>query len=177
MGYGSSWLPVAQSGEVAGEDGEGAVELLGKDDTGEFVGQGDESEREEEVGAGAGVGGPAVRRADGEDEPLGAVVAETADAGGEGLGGELLAAAVEQDGVGAGAGWLLLERFEQEGFGVEGLGVAGKIATGALDVICYEAVCRVGIGTGTTGGDCCQSDFHKLARAIVSLQLRWRAWK
>jgi hypothetical protein len=130
---------------VAGEDGEGAVELLGEDYAGEFVGQGDESEREEEVGSGAGVGGPAVGGADGEDEALGALVAKTADAGGEGLGGKLLAASVEQDGVGAGSTGLLIEPFEEEGFGVEGLGVAGKIAAGALDVVGDEASGGLGL--------------------------------
>jgi hypothetical protein len=128
---------------VAGEDGEGSVELLGEDYAGEFVGQGDESEREEEVGAGSSVGGPAVGGADGEDEALGAFVAETADAGGEVFGRELLAAAVEEDGVGSGSTGLLIEPFEQEGFGVEGLGVAGDIAGGALDVVGDEAVCRL----------------------------------
>ena len=109
------------------------------------MGQGDESEGEEEVGAGAGVGGPAVGGADGEDEALGAVVAEPAEAGGEVLGGELLSAAVEQNGVGAGAAGLLIKPFEEEGFGVEGLCVAGDIAAGALDVIGDEAIGRLGL--------------------------------
>ena len=90
-------------------------------------------------------GGPAVGGADGEDEALGAVVAETADAGSEVLGGELLAAAVEQDGVCAGAAGLLIEPFEEEGFGVEGLCVAGDIAGGALDVVGDEAIGGLGL--------------------------------
>jgi hypothetical protein len=154
---------------VAGEDGEGAVELLGEDDAGQLVGQGDESEREEEVGPGAGGGGPAVGWTDGEDEALGAVVAEAAEASGEVLGGELLAAAVEENGVGVGAAGLLLEPFEEGGFGVEGLGVAGDIAAGALDVICDEAIGRVRLRTGAAWRDCGQSDFHRVARTIVSL--------
>jgi hypothetical protein len=86
---------------VAGEDGEGAVDLLGEDGAGELVGQGDGAEGEDEVGAGAGGGGPAVGGADGEDEGLGAGVAEAAEVGGEVFAGELLAAAVEQDEDGA----------------------------------------------------------------------------
>ena len=47
------------------------------------MGEGEEAEGEEEVGASAGGGGPAVRGADGEDEALGAVIADAGDAGGE----------------------------------------------------------------------------------------------
>ncbi len=65
------------------------------------MGQGQGSKGEKKVGTGAGGGGPSVGGPDGEDEALGTLVAETPDARGEVFGGELLAAAVEQDGVGA----------------------------------------------------------------------------
>jgi len=68
---------------VAGEDGEGAVDLLGEDEAGEVVGQGDEAEGEQEVGAGAGQRGPAVGRADGEDDALRAGIAEADEVFGE----------------------------------------------------------------------------------------------
>ena len=75
---------------VAGEDGEGAVDLFGEDGAGELVGEGDGAEGEDEGGAGAGGGGPAVGGADGEDDGLGAGVAQAAEVGGEVFGGELL---------------------------------------------------------------------------------------
>ena len=59
---------------MAGEDGEGAVELLGENDAGELVRQGDGAEGEQEIGAGAGLAGPTVGGTDGEDEiPRGGV--------------------------------------------------------------------------------------------------------
>jgi len=82
---------------VAGEDGEGAVDLFGEDDLRELMRQGDAAEGEEEVGAGAGGVGPTVGRADGEDEALGSGVAVPPDGSGELFRGELLASAVEQD--------------------------------------------------------------------------------
>ena len=64
---------------VAGEDGEGAVDLLGEDGAGELVRQGDAAEREEQVRAAAGLGRPAVRRTDGEEDGLRAGVSEPAE--------------------------------------------------------------------------------------------------
>ncbi len=82
-----------------------------------------------------GGGGPAVCGADGEDEALGAVVAEAAETGGELLGGELLAAAVEEDGKGADASRLVLQPFKEGGLGIEELGVAGDVAGGPSNVV------------------------------------------
>ena len=67
------------------------------------------------------------------------------DAGREVLGGELLAAAVEQDSVGGGAAGLLIEPFEEEGFGIEYLCVADDIAAGTLDVVGDEAIGGLGL--------------------------------
>ena len=68
---------------VAGEDGEGTVDLLGEDDASELVRQGDGAEREGEGGAGVGGGGPAVVGADGKHHGLRAGVAEAAEVGSE----------------------------------------------------------------------------------------------
>ena len=87
---------------MAGEDGEGAVDLLGQDGTGEFMGQGDVAEGEDKAGACACGGGPAVGGTDGEDDGLRAGVAEAAEVGGEVVGGELLATAVEKNEDGSG---------------------------------------------------------------------------
>lgn len=98
------------------EDGERSVGLFGEDDSGQFVGQGDAPEGEEEVGVLAGGGGPTVGWAYGEEEALGSLVAEGGEAGGEVFGGELLAAAIEEDGVGADSSGGLLEGLEESGF-------------------------------------------------------------
>jgi hypothetical protein len=85
------------------------------------VGEGNAAEGEDEAGAGAGGLGPSVGGADGEDEGLGAGVAETAEVGGEFFAGELLAATVEEDENRCSAGGLAVERAKEVGFGGEGL--------------------------------------------------------
>ena len=112
---------------VAGEDGEGAVGLLGEDDAGELVGQGDAAQGEEQAGAGAGVIRPAVCGADGEDEALGSLVAVGAEGGGEFLGGELFAAAVEEDDEGGDAAGLGCRPLEEGRFGLEELRAGGDV--------------------------------------------------
>jgi hypothetical protein len=145
---------------VAREDGSGAVDLLGEDDAGELVGEGDEAEREEEVGTVAGCGGPAVGGTDGEDQALCAIVAETAESGGEFFGGELAAAAVEEDGEGADAAGVLVERVEQGSLGIEDLTVAGDVSGDAGDVIGEEAVGWLRLGSGGAGKDGGEDDLH-----------------
>ena len=89
---------------VAGEDGEGAVDLFGEDGAGEFVGQGERpKERMRSARARAAA-----------DQPSAGPMARTRDCvpesrrrprrAGELLGGELLAAAVEEDRVRHGRG-------------------------------------------------------------------------
>lgn len=131
---------------VTGEDGEGAVDLFGEDGAGEFVGQGDEAEREDKAGVAAGGVGPSVVGPDGEDYRLRAGVAETAEVSGEVLGGELLAAAVEEDEDRGGAGGLAVEPGEEGGLGVVGLGFTGYITGGASEVVRGEGGCGVRFG-------------------------------
>jgi len=138
---------------VVGEDGEGTVDLLGEDGAGEGVGEGDGAEGDDERGAGAGGGGPAVCGADGEDEGLGAGVTLAADVGGEFFAGELLAAAIEKDEDGRGAGGLAGERGEQVGFGGVVLGFAGDVVGGAGEVFGGEGGGGVRFGAGTGWGD------------------------
>jgi hypothetical protein len=145
---------------VAGEDGEGAVDLFGENGACEFVGQGDSAEGEYEAGAGAGGGSPAIVGADGEDERLGAGVAEAAEVGGEFFGGELLAATVEEDQDGGGAGGLAVEPGEECGFGVMGLELAGEIAGGSGEVVGGEGCGSVGFGAGASWRDSGQEDLH-----------------
>jgi hypothetical protein len=107
---------------VASENCACAVELFGDDEAGECVGERESSEGEQEPGAGACGFGPAIGRADGEDDMLRAFIAASAEPGGECLGGELAAAAVEQDGDGRGASLLTVEPLEKRGFSFEGCG-------------------------------------------------------
>ena len=128
---------------VVGEDGKGAVDLLGEDGAGEFVGQSDEAEREDEAGACACGGRPAVVGADGEKERLGAGVAEAAEVFCEGFAGKLFAAGVKENEDGSGSGGGAVEGGEEIGFGGEGMGVAGKIAGGPGEVVGGKGGCGV----------------------------------
>ena len=145
---------------MSGEDGEGAVELLGEDYAGELMREGDWAEREDEVGAGAGCGGPSVGRTDGEDEALRAGVAKAAKVGGEFLGGELFAATVEEDEDRGGAGGLAVEPGEECGFGVVELGGAGDVAGGAGKVVGGEGLGRSGLGARAGRRDGCDDELH-----------------
>jgi hypothetical protein len=82
---------------AAGENGEGAVELLGEHDAGEFVRKGHGAERKFLVGAPAEV----IREAFGvpaqEDEFASAAIAEFAEPFGEGVRIEVLSGSVEKD--------------------------------------------------------------------------------
>jgi len=73
--------------------------------------------------------------------------------GGEFFAGELLAAAIEKDEDGRGAGGLAGERGEQVGFGGVVLGFAGDVVGGAGEVFGGEGGGGVRFGAGTGWGD------------------------
>lgn len=104
---------------MTGQDCGGTVNLLGKYDAGKMVRQGEAAQREEEVGAFAGLRGPAAGRAEGEHKALRSIVAEASKAGSELFRSELLAAAVEEDGVGADTAGLEGEPVEERSLTVE----------------------------------------------------------
>jgi hypothetical protein len=145
---------------VAGEDCSGTVNLFREYDTGKLVRQGNASEREEELRSLAGRGRPSVCGADGEHKALGSVVAQTAEAGSELLGCELLATTVEEDGKGAGAAGLVVQPVEEGVFGFEELGVAGDVAGGAADVVGEEGFRGLGLGAGALRPDCSEGNLH-----------------
>jgi hypothetical protein len=147
---------------VAGEDGEGAVKLLGEDGAGQFMRQGDGAEREDEAGAQAGGVSPAVVGADSENDGLGAGVAQPAEVFGEGFARELLAAGVQQDEDRSGAGGGAVERGEQVGLGGVGLGVCGGVAGGPGEVVGGEGGGGVGFGAGAGWVDGGESEPHGL---------------
>ena len=147
---------------MAGEDGEGAVDLLGEDGAGHFMGQGDIAEGQDKSGASACGGRPAVGGADGKDEGLRTGVAEAAEVSGEVAGGELLATAVEEneDRSGTARPGRLVQRGEQGSFGGVGEGVAGEVAGGAGDVVGGESCGGVGLCAGAGWRDCGEKELH-----------------
>jgi len=146
---------------MTGEDGESAIDLLGEDDAGKLVRKSHAAKREEEIGALASGGGPAVRRADGEDEVLGAGVAQIAETLGELVGGVLLASAVEEHSVSSSTAGLAIEPFQQRRFRLKELRGTGEIAGGSLDIVGEQAVSGLRFGSCPTGGDGCEEDFHR----------------
>src|ERR1700728_3311462 len=94
---------------MASEDGEGAIDLFGEDDTGQVVSHGHGAEREELRGTLPGFIGPAVGGTDGEDDELPALVALAAEPLGEFCGGHLFAPFVEEDDERRGAGALAVD--------------------------------------------------------------------
>ena len=155
----SGWLVAGVVG-VVGEDGEGAVDLLGGDGAGEFVGEGHAAERDGAVGAGEGGGGPAVGGADGEEDALGAVVAKPGDERGELFGGEGVAAGVEEEDLRGGAAGLAVGRGEEGGFGVEDGGGSGAKAGSTGYVVAGEGVGGGGFGFAGALGDGGEDDLH-----------------
>ncbi len=83
------------------QHGERAVDLLGKDGAGEFVGEGEGRQRQKLVGSGALVGGEAVVGADEEDEVLPVLFLMGEDLG-KLSGIELFASRVQEDFAGGG---------------------------------------------------------------------------
>ena len=151
---------------VVGEDGEGAVELLGEDYPGEFVGECHGAQGEQQsfsgigCGCGAGLRRPAVGGTDGEDEILGSLVAEAADPLGEVFGGERLAPGVEQDDRGRGAGAHGGYGLGKGGFGAEGFGFDWGVLLEAFEIESGEGLEGAG---GCACGDGRYRHFHVMS--------------
>lgn len=146
---------------MAGEDGAGAVDLFGEDDAGELVRQGHLAEGEKELRFGAGVFGPAIRGADGEENLLSAVVAELAEMGGEGFGGELFAGGVEQDDVDGCAGGALVGEGEELRFGGEEARLAGVVTRGTFNEVGEQRVELTLLGAGALRADGGEKNLHR----------------
>jgi len=71
---------------------------------------------------------------------LGALVAASAEPGGEGGRVELLAAGVKEDGIGGQTAALAAEKVEKGGFVAEGLGFNGVVGLDAFEVEVGEGV-------------------------------------
>lgn len=120
---------------MAGEDRQGAVDLLGEYDAGKLMRQGQTAKGQKKVGALTCHGGPSIGGTDSEHEALSALIADAPNLRGELLRGVLLAAAIQQDGVGGGAAGLAVQPVENCCLGVEELGVAGDVPGSALDIV------------------------------------------
>jgi hypothetical protein len=117
---------------AAGEDGEGAVELFGEHDAGEFVGEGHGAERKFLVGALPESVGEAGGVAAEKDEFARAAVAEFAEPFGEGVRIESFSGSVEKD---RGSGAVGVE-FLDSGVAVANFGdFDGAGAADAFDVV------------------------------------------
>ena len=101
---------------VAGEDGHGAIELLGEDEPGEGVRKRHGAEGKEEVGAGESGGRPSAGGADGEGDGALAGVAQDAEAVRKVEGRHELAGAVAKDEEGLWLAGTSVVCFEQGGF-------------------------------------------------------------
>ena len=84
---------------MAGENRQSAVYLLSQNDAGELMRQGHPPEGPKEVRSFPRRRRPPIRRSNGEHQTLNSLVAESAEMRGEFFRGELLAAAIQQNGV------------------------------------------------------------------------------
>src|SRR5258705_1375654 len=90
--YGGWAILVARVVGVANENGQGAVYLLGQNDTGELMRQSHATKGKKQVGTLPRGRRPAIGRSDRQHEPLDTLIANAAELRGELLRGELLAA-------------------------------------------------------------------------------------
>lgn len=144
---------------MAGEDGGGAVDLLGHDDASEGVCQGELPQREQEAGTRARCITPSAGRADGEDDVLRSFVAAGAEPLCECLGVHLLAAAIEKNSHGRRAGLLFREPLEQSLLCSEGRAFAAGKGGGPLEVELHERLKL--IASGRAASDMSKGDEHK----------------
>lgn len=84
---------------MAGENRQSAINLLSQNDAGELMRQGHPPEGPKEIRPFTRRRRPPIRRSDGEHQTLNSLVAESAEVRGEFFRGELLAAAIQQNGV------------------------------------------------------------------------------
>lgn len=125
---------------VAGQDGQGAVDLLGKHNPGELVRQGHWTEGKEKIGAPPCGGRPTIGGTDGEYQALSALIADTSNVRCELLRAVLPAAAIQQDGMGRGAAGLAVQPIKDGRLGFEKLRVAGNVPGDALKIIGEQAI-------------------------------------
>jgi hypothetical protein len=142
---------------VASENCNRAVKLLGHDEAGEGVGQGEGTEGEQELGALAGGGGPAVRGADGEGDVLGAFIAAGVEPLGKDAGAHLASAGIEQHGEDGSAALLAIEPGDEGLFCFEDMGAGGD-KRGTTIQVATDGGVELVAGAGSDVG---KSDLHR----------------
>jgi hypothetical protein len=145
---------------VAGQDSQGAVDLFGEYDTSKLMWEGQTAERKEKIGALACCNGPPIGGTDSEHKALRAPIANAPDLPGKLFRGVLLAAAIQQNGIGRCAAWLAIQPVEDFCLGVEELGIAGDVPGSTFDIIGEQAIRSLGFGTSTALSDRSKGDLH-----------------
>jgi hypothetical protein len=125
---------------VSGENGQGAVYLLGQNNTGELMRQSHATKGKKQVGTLACGRRPPIRRSDGKHQPLNTLVADAAEVRGELIRAVLLAAAIHQNRIRRSATGLAIQPIEQGRFGVEELGLTRDISGRTPYVVGEQAV-------------------------------------
>ena len=151
---------------MSGEDGQGAVDLFGEDDASELVWQRDAAQRKKQVRALTGICGPAIRRADRENETLRPSIAQPAKLLSELFGREQLASTVEQNDMSRSAAWLTVERIKEGRLRLKELRVAGNVTGYPLDVVREQTVGRIGFGATAARRNGRQGNFHAIWSSI-----------
>jgi hypothetical protein len=153
---------------MSGDDGQGAVDLFGKDHASELVRECDAAQRKKQVCALTGSGRPAIRRTDSKNETLSTAIAQPAKLLSEFFGGEQLASAVEQNGMSRSAARLTVEPLKQGRLGLKELRVARDVTGRPLDVVREQTVGRIGLCTTAARHYRGEGDFHAIWGVIWS---------
>ena len=125
---------------MTGEDGAGAVELLGEDEAGEGMSQSKGSKGEQELSPRAATIGPSAGRAHGKNDVLRALIAALREPGGESFGRHLASAAVEENDKGGCSPRTAVDPLEERLFRAEGGSIAGVIGLDSLKISDGETV-------------------------------------
>ncbi len=132
---------MARMVRVVRQDGTRAVELLGENEAGEFVGQSDGAKREQErrLGLGQCLGRPAVRRSNGKDQMLRTLVTTLAQPVGYLRRSKLAAFTMQKNRQGRGAACFCRLRgasqpLQKGGFGGKGFRLDCMVWSGAVNI-------------------------------------------
>jgi hypothetical protein len=153
---------------MASQNSKRAIDLLGENGTGKLMRQRNAAKGEQKIGTLPCRGGPAVRRANRDDQALGAVIAQAAQMCGKLLRGVLLAAAIEQNRLGRGTAGLTVQPIEEGRLRLKDLGLARNITRGAVDIVGKQTVAGLGLGSSAPWSDRAKCDLHRAQTTLHS---------
>jgi len=140
---------------MPGEDGEGAIDLLSQDQARQRMGKRELAKRQKKLGTAFGGIRPAIGWPNGKHDMLRPFIAASADPGGEGFGGHLPAAAVEEDGERWRTALTPLEPLEECTLGAEVSRLTRRISAAALYILASETIELIpGRGPGCDMSQC-----------------------